>query len=158
VKDGDCSSRSTCGLRGERSRGGLVRAASRIDRSWLVPTRRSIEHAFDPDSGAVRAVERSWYGALPLSERAVPPDPVEAARLLAQAVRSLGLGEDARAILNRAVSAGIPLEPDEWIASACRERSDLGQVDSPRPSPGRLAELDRLAPEALPVPSDVARA
>ena len=62
-----------------------IRMASRIERDWLQPNGLEIVHSFDADSGIVRALEVERYDALTVRERPVPPDPDEAARLLADA-------------------------------------------------------------------------
>jgi len=62
----------------------LVRAASIVEREWLKPTRTEKVHMLT-NSGRVRAVERLWYGALPLGERNAEVDPLEEARVLAEA-------------------------------------------------------------------------
>jgi ATP-dependent helicase HrpB len=127
-----------------------VRAASRIDRAWLRPTRRSIDHTLDAGSGAVRAVERDWYGALVLGERPVPPDASEAEGLLAAAIRARARTDDEIALLRRLRFAGIAWDEDAWIAAACRGKRSLAAVDLLAAAP---RDLDRLAPTSIPVPS-----
>ena len=132
----------------------LVRTASLVDRSWLEPTRRSVDHVWDETALAVRAFERAWYGAIVLSENAVRPDPIEAGRILAEIVRARGFGDEERTLLRRLRFAGIPWRQDEWIARACAGRASLGELDLPGAIPRAIRDdLDRLAPESIPVPS-----
>ncbi len=139
--------------RGARSEA-LVRAASRIERSWLTPTRRSLDHEFEPDEGRVRAFERDWYDELVLAERPVPPDPAAAARLLAAAIRVRGLDEAALALRRRIRFAGLSWDEEAWIERACAGWSRLSEVDLAAAVPRDAAlALDRLAPASIPVPS-----
>ena len=132
----------------------IVRAASLIDRDWLSPTGETVEHALDAASGAVRAIKQVRYGALVLSEAFVKPDPGEAARLLAAAIRARGLGDRERALLLRVRFAGIEWDENGWIERACTGRSSLATVDLASAVPAAvMAKLDRLAPETIPVPS-----
>jgi ATP-dependent helicase HrpB len=132
----------------------IVRTASRIDRAWLRPTSRATEHLFEPGAGAVRAFERSRYGALVLSEHPVTPDPREASRLLVQAIRSRGFGEGELALLRRIRFAGLAWDEEAWLASACEGCSSLSKVDLPGALPRDfLRQLDSLAPETIPIPS-----
>src|SRR3954453_18754292 len=52
--------------------GDLVRNARVVEREWLLPTRREVVHEWD--GHRVRAIERSWYGAILLHEQNVAPD------------------------------------------------------------------------------------
>jgi hypothetical protein len=114
--------------RGERSEA-LVRCASLIERSWLTATRRSLDHELDPNDGRVRAFERDWYDELVLAERAVPPDPEAASRLLAAAIAARGIDERALALRRRIRFAGIPWDESAWIDRACAGRRALSEVD-----------------------------
>jgi len=130
----------------------LVRTASRIEPAWLASTRRAVEHRLE--RGVVRAVEEERYEALVLAQRAVAPDPQEAARLLAAAIRERGLGEAERALLRRLRFAGIPWDEEEWMVRACAGRVALRDVDLPAAIPRPvMRDLERLAPESIPIPS-----
>ncbi|MBI2944614.1 MAG: ATP-dependent helicase HrpB [Candidatus Wallbacteria bacterium] len=132
----------------------IVRTASRIERTWLCSTARGTEHVFDSATGKVRALERTRYGALVLSEHPVTPNPIEASRLLAEALRSRGLGEPELSLRRRIRFAGLAFDEDAWIAAACEGRTSLSDVDLPNALPrALLRQLDRLAPEAIPIPS-----
>jgi len=132
----------------------LVRLASAVEPHWLEPTERVRAHHFDADALAVRAVERTLYGALVLAERAVAPDPDEAARLLAEELGRRGLGDDAEAVLRRARFAGLAVDRDRVIDAACLGQTRLPAVDVEAllPFEERRA-LERLAPARLRVPS-----
>ena len=132
----------------------IVRTASRIDRSWLRPTSRATEHLFEAGAGAVRAFERTRYGALVLSEHPVTPDPLEASRLLCDAIRARGFDERELSLLRRIRFAGLAWDEEAWLATACAGCSSLSEVDLPGAVPRTLLrQLDSLAPEAIPVPS-----
>jgi ATP-dependent helicase HrpB len=130
----------------------LVRAASAIERGWLTPDRSRIEHVLR--EGTVRAFSRSWYGALLLAESPAAPDPDEAARLLAGALRARELGPREQSIVRRSRFAEMPLDVDAWIERACQGRTSLEQVDLVRALPHDVrGALDRLAPETLELPA-----
>lgn len=132
----------------------LVRTASRIDRAWLCPTTRGTEHLFDSATGKVRALERARYGALVLSEHPVTPNGEEAARLLGEALQSRGFPEPVLSLRRRIRFAGLAFDEDAWIAAACEGRTSLSDVDLTGAVPRELLRtLDRLAPEAIPIPS-----
>ena len=120
-----CSrSRSTGGVAGAASEP-IVRVASRVEREWLEGVRTEVVHRFDEASGAVRAFAQDCYDRLLLGERPVPPDPEEAARLLAEAVERRGLGEAGRAAAAPTVrrrSRGRPARRRR--SAACRGRDE----------------------------------
>ena len=137
------------GLRSEA----LVRAASRIEREWLEPNRRTVDHALDAESGSVRAVERTWYGALVLAERRVPPEPEESARLLADALLARGLDERSRMLARRIRFAELPWDDEAWVRRGCHGRSALDDVDLPAAVPREtMRAIERLAPELVALP------
>ena len=129
-----------------------VRMASRVERAWLEPTRRELVHRLEGDR--VRAFERDLYGALLLAERPVAPEAAAAERVLLAAARERGLGPEGEAILRRLRFAGLETDLDVHLERALAGRTDLPSLD-----PGELLphatrrELERLAPEFLPVPS-----
>jgi ATP-dependent helicase HrpB len=130
-----------------------VRMASRVEPEWLASTHRDIEHRLDA-AGRVKATERAWYGAILLEERPVEPDPEQAARVLAAAVKQRGLGADGERLRRRLRFAGIELDLDALIHAACAGRTSLPRLavlDLP-PHDVRRA-LARLAPETVPLPS-----
>ena len=131
-----------------------IRMASAVDAGWLMPTRVVTEHALDVRSGAVRAVERTYYGALPLRERPVEPDPGEVARLLADAYLARGPQPADVQLLRRMRFAGMPADIEEMVRLAARGQtsvSDIALESALEPTVAR--DLDRLAPRILSVPS-----
>jgi len=141
---------------GERGPGAeaRVRLASRVEREWLPPTKRRVEHRFDPGAGAVRATEVERVLALTIAERAAPPDPEQAFPLLVDAFVARGVTPDQEPIAARLRFAGIALDLDAIAIAAC-----AGQTKLPRLAiaealdHGARRELGRLAPETLALPS-----
>jgi ATP-dependent helicase HrpB len=133
----------------------LVRVASRAERSWLTGVKTEVVHRLDEASGAVRAVARDSYDRLVLGERPVPPDPDEAAKLLADAVERAGLGDAGERLRRRLKLAGLEADLHAAVIAACRGRTSLPPLDEPEPwlDAATRTRLDRLAPERLPLPS-----
>jgi ATP-dependent helicase HrpB len=133
----------------------IVRTASRVERAWLEGVRTEVVHRLDQPSGSVRAFAQDWYDRLLLGERAVPPDPEAAASLLAEALESRGLGEEADRLQRRLRVAGLEADLHAAVEAACRGRMSLPSLDEPERwlDPGTRGRLDRLAPERLPLPS-----
>jgi ATP-dependent helicase HrpB len=132
----------------------LIRAASAVDAAWVAPSRRDRECRLDPETSAVRAVERSWYDGLVLAERPVAAEPAEAASLLAAERRRRGLGTRSEAWLRRAALAGISLPLDALLEAAFTGRDRLAPVDlGDWLEPAQRAAIERQAPETLAVPS-----
>jgi ATP-dependent helicase HrpB len=124
--------------------GELIRRAVPIERVWLDPLVRRVEHRYE--NGRVRARELITYGELVLREQQVPADPLEAQRLMAQ---SMPIDE---ALQRRVAFAGLEVD---W--SALRELAAAANAhggDLARFLPFELRrKLDELAPESLPLPS-----
>jgi ATP-dependent RNA helicase HrpB len=142
------------GARGPGSEA-LVRMASRVERDWIAPTRRDVMHWFDPEAKAVRAVERSFYLDLVLSETPIAPDPEAAGALLAQALLERGLGDEATMLLRRLRFAGLDAEPADLVRGACAGRADLpARLDlEAHLAPAARRDLARHAPETIALPS-----
>jgi ATP-dependent helicase HrpB len=127
----------------------IVRQASRVEPDWLVADGQTVSHRLE--DGRVRAVLRETLGALLLAERHVAPDPVEAARLLAAALRPTALDG---ALARRLRFAGLDADLPALLEQACLGATELRQVDLGGLLPHAVRrELDRLAPERLPLPS-----
>jgi ATP-dependent helicase HrpB len=144
----------TGGARGAGSEA-LIRMASRIEREWIDPTGRVVAHRFDAGSGTVRAVERAHYLDLVLSETPVAPDPEIAGEVLAAALLERGLAEDDLAFLRRLRFAGQNADAALLVRQACAGRATLPatlDLGAHLPHAARR-DLDRLAPETLPLPS-----
>jgi ATP-dependent helicase HrpB len=130
----------------------LVRLASGVERDWLEPTHRDVEHRVE--GATVRAVERDWYGRLLLKERPVAVDAEAAAALRLQALRERGVGEAGERLLQRLRFADLPITRDELLASAAASFERLDQVDLGAVIPHGIGrDLERLAPEMVPLPS-----
>jgi ATP-dependent RNA helicase HrpB len=142
------------GRRGEIAEA-TIRIASAIDPAWLVPTDVRLEHTVE--SGRVRAVERTFYGEIVLTERVAPIDPLVAGPLLADAYRARGFSDADVQLLRRLRFAGLPSGPadvDALMSAASAGRRSLDEIDL-RAALDRSAarELDRRAPETIAVPS-----
>ncbi len=82
VRDGDFL--VALELAGSGTGEALVRSASIVEKEWLTPAHTEKVHMLT-NAGNVRAVEKLWYGAIPLGERSADVDPIEAERILAEA-------------------------------------------------------------------------
>lgn len=124
--------------------GDLVRNARVVEREWLVPTRRDVVHALD--GNRVRAVERSWYGAILLHEQNVAPEASEAERILAEHAKPDPL------LARRVAFAELDVDWSTSIATAVVGKRSLDDVQIELPFPMRR-KLDELAPLTIPLPS-----
>jgi ATP-dependent helicase HrpB len=131
-----------------------VRMASRVERSWLPPSSRAVEHRLDPETGVVRAVEIERVLDLTLAERVVPADPAAAFPLLVAAFLERGVTPEEEQAASRLRFAGIELDLTAIAERACAGTTALPPltiVSTLNPQDRR--ELDRLAPESIPLPS-----
>ena len=141
------------GARGPGSEA-LVRMAGRIERDWIEPTRRAVEQMFDEKAGTVRAVERSYYRDLILSENPVAPDPATSGALLAEAILRRDPSPEEEQLLRRLRFAGQPADRGDLVRRASEGQTALGRVDLSRALPATATrDLERLAPESIPLPS-----
>jgi ATP-dependent helicase HrpB len=124
--------------------GDLVRNARVIERDWLAPTRREVEHTLA--GNRVRAVERSWYGAILLHEQTVEPQPAEAERILAENATPDPL------LARRVAFAALDADWNDLIAHAVAGKRALDEIQIELPFPLRR-KLDALAPLTVPLPS-----
>jgi ATP-dependent helicase HrpB len=135
----------------------IVRAASRIEKEWLEPTRIEIVHQLE--SSTVRATRRVWYFDLLLDEQSVPPDPDQAAWLLRKALAERlrtgeGVDEMTAQILHRVAFARLTIDWDsvvERAASSSRSLDDIRLLDALDHASRR--DLDARAPATLLLPS-----
>jgi ATP-dependent helicase HrpB len=126
--------------------GEIVHQAIPVDREWLTPTRREVVHTLTDDR--VRAVERVYYDGLILREQQVPPDPIEAKRLLAG---SLAIDP---ALALRVRFAGLDVDWDAVRARAAAGRTRADDVDLEALLPFDVRrKLDGLAPKTIALPS-----
>ncbi|MCU0241068.1 MAG: ATP-dependent helicase HrpB, partial [Vicinamibacteria bacterium] len=155
VHDGDylIAHELIAGQRGPQSEA-LVRMATRVEKEWLVADRTEREHVFDQASGAVRAIERAWSGAIALSERPVAVDAAKAEEILMAAARARALDEVSATLLARMRFAGQEVEIDDLYRAAVSGHTRLPRIDLTcgLTAAARHA-LDRLAPETLALPS-----
>lgn len=131
----------------------VVRAASAVRREWIAPTRVERPHWID-ESGAVRAAERSFHGAIALAERGVAPDPERAAELVAAALLERPPGERNEQALHRLRFAGIEIDLPELVRGAARGRTRIFDWDLLALLPAETSRrLERAAPAQLGLPS-----
>lgn len=132
---------------------GRISRASAIEREWLVPTVRTVEHVID-DHGRLRAREVVRYDALRLAEHPVPPDPDVGSELLATAWLERPPGGHATALLRRLAFAGCEVDLPALVRSAAYQAGSVDDIDIHSVLGHHvLVALERDAPERLPVPS-----
>ncbi|MEA2239136.1 MAG: ATP-dependent helicase HrpB [Thermoanaerobaculia bacterium] len=124
--------------------GDLVRMARVIEREWLTATHREIVHQFD--GNRVRAIERSWYGAILLHEQSVAPEASEAERILAENAAPDPL------LARRVAFSGLEVDWKEVAAVAVSGKGRLDDVRVELPFQLRR-KLDELAPPSFALPS-----
>lgn len=153
-----------------------VHLASAIDPDWLELTEETVL-AFDAERERVTAVRRDMYHKLCVREAAVPPDPEEAARILAQAAaadveRALKPAPEALSFMARveclrewmpeldlpAMDAGFLESLLPELCAGARGFDDLRRVDLAARLKGalsydQLSAVERNAPERIAVPS-----
>ena len=128
-----------------------IRIASRVEREWLTANAIELVHTFDAASGIVRAAEVDKYDALILRERPVPPEPEEAARLLADAWISRGEDEQ---LVRRLRFAGHDIDVVGAVRLAAYGRRALADVKLSDGLPSDLLRtLESAAPRTLSLPS-----
>ena len=128
-----------------------IRIASRVEREWLTANAIELVHTFDAVSGVVRAAEVDKYDALILRERPVPPEPEEAARLLADAWISRGEDEQ---LVRRLRFAGHDIDVVGAVRLAAYGRRALADVKLSDGLPSDLLRtLESAAPQTLSLPS-----
>ncbi len=131
-----------------------VRLASRLEREWLPEPARSIEHRFDPATGAVTALAVERVGGLVIAERTAPVDPAEASRLLTRAFVLRGVTPDQIPVAARLRFAGIEIDLLAMATRACEGVTTLPDLAILPSLPQRaVRELERLAPASLKLPS-----
>ncbi len=139
IDDGSGEFLVTLGITGD-----LVRMARVIEREWLVPTRHEVVHELE--GNRVRAIERSWYGAILLHEQRVAPEQPEAERILASHTAPDEM------LVRRVAFAELDVDWPALIAIAVNGKQSLDQVQIDLPFPLRR-KLDELAPSTIPLPS-----
>jgi ATP-dependent helicase HrpB len=153
-----------------------VHLASAIDPDWLELTQETVL-AFDTERERVSAVRRGMYRKLCVREAAVPPDPEQAARVLAEAAaadveRALKPSSAARNFMTRVEclrewmpELDLPVMDTEFLESLLPElctgargfddlrRADLAARLKGALSHEQLTAVERHAPERIAVPS-----
>jgi ATP-dependent helicase HrpB len=124
--------------------GDLVRMARVVEREWLVPTHSEIVHQFD--GSRVRAIERSWYGAILLHEQSIAPEVADVERILAEHATP------DTPLVRRMAFAGIDVDWRELTAAAVAGKDRLDDVRVELPFQLRR-KLDELAPASFGLPS-----
>ena len=169
------------GTRGLHGRS-LIRMAGRVERSWLedeFPDRFRVETSarFEAERERVEGRELTWFGELLLEERERPVDPLLGARILAEAAardpdRALKWDDEAKAFRDRvrwlketAPDLDLPDLGDASLKTLlpglCAGKRSFGALRRTPLAPhlrglfhhAQLQDLDRLAPERIPVPS-----
>ena len=131
-----------------------VRIASLVDRAWLTPTSRDVEHRFDRESGKVRAVTVDRYDALTLAEHPASIDPATAAQLLADAWLARGPRDEDTRLLRRLRFAGQDVDLEGLVRTAAYGVTSLNDVRIERALEAEaIRGVDRDAPQSLAVPS-----
>jgi ATP-dependent helicase HrpB len=143
----------TAGARGEGSEA-RIRMASAIESEWLSATETRVEHSYDPDADAVRAVSRDYYDAIVLVERPLQPNPLEVERLLADAYLARSLGAEDEQLMRRLRFAGVGADLKGIVMRAAAGRRSVREMSlASALSADDRRTLDRLAPTAFVVPS-----
>jgi ATP-dependent helicase HrpB len=131
-----------------------IRIASRVEREWLLPTRSEVVHRIDAATGTVKAVAVDYYDALVLVERPIAVDAEIGARLLAEAWLARGPRDDDRRLLKRLKFSGHAIDLAEVVRTAAYGVKRLDDIDLSRAlAPAVLRDIERDAPDMLPVPS-----
>jgi ATP-dependent helicase HrpB len=128
----------------------IVRVATGIERDWLTPTGTAIRQTFDAENGSVRAVRLEYYDALVLRERAIAPDPEEAARILGDEYIRRGPTDADGLLINRLQFAGLPVSFEVLVRRAAVGAGRLSDLHLERHLDDDVRRrLDRDAPRSL---------
>ncbi|MGE3858306.1 MAG: ATP-dependent RNA helicase [Dehalococcoidia bacterium] len=131
----------------------LIRAASAIEPQWLSPTAIETEHVLS-DDGVVRAARVTRYDALTLAEEPQAPVPEARAELLSAAWLARPRDEATVRLIARARFAGHELDVAALVHAAAAGARRLDGIELAPWIPRDVArDMDRLAPDSLPVPS-----
>lgn len=132
----------------------VIHVATGIERDWLAPTSVRLEHALDEASGTVRAHRVERYDAIVLRRIDAPVDPIERARLIAEALIARGPSEADRRLLSRLASAGAPVDFDSVARAAGAVVTRIEAFDLAEHLPDRARRaLRHDAPADLLLPS-----
>lgn len=154
-------------------RGEIAYRVLAVEREWLRATHKTVEHGIVEKR--VRAIQRVWYGGILLHEQGVPPDPIEAERLLAEHRRNninpqlhlrlrfadLGFDEPHHRLdslapktipLPSGRTASLDYRDDGSVVASVKLQELFGLADTPRIGPRNVAvTFSLLAPNGRPV-------
>ncbi len=131
-----------------------IRSASRVEREWIVPTSRDVEHRIDPESGRVRAARVERYEAIVLSETPVNIDPSIAAELLRDAWLDREPDQDAAELFRRLRFARLDIDVRAVVHQAAMGARTLADIDPAAHLPfDAKRALGARAPDSILVPS-----
>ena len=129
-----------------------IRAASPVEREWIVPTSTVVEHRLD--AGRVRAVRVDRYDALVLKETPVPVEPAIAAALLRDTWFEREPEADTRSLLRRLRFADLDIDLREIVLQAAAGARSLNEINVEAHLPFHIRQaLAERAPASLVVPS-----
>jgi ATP-dependent helicase HrpB len=134
----------------------MIRIATAIEPEWIahLGLETRVTHAFDASRGAVSSARVQYLGAMPVSEHAIAPDPLEAGPLIAKAYGDRGPAEGDRDLLQRLEFAGVSVSFDELVARASAGTMRLSDVDlAGALTAAESKALRDLAPASIDVPS-----
>ena len=133
-----------------------IRIATAIEPEWIahMGLETRVSHEFDAARGAVTAVRVQYLGAMPLSEHAIAPDPLEAGPIIARVYGERGPAESDRDLLHRLEFAGVQVSFDELVTRASAGVVRLSDVDLANALTAPEAKALRdLAPASIDVPT-----
>jgi ATP-dependent helicase HrpB len=130
-----------------------IYAASRVEREWIVPSSREMEHRVD-ETGRVRAARVVRFDAIVLSETPVAIDPAIAAVLLRDAWLARDPDGPNAAIIRRLRFAGIDVDLRAIVLEAAAAARGLDEIELEPHLPFDVRRsLAALAPTSIVVPS-----
>jgi ATP-dependent helicase HrpB len=131
-----------------------IRLASPVDREWIVPTSRAIEHQFDPATGRVKAARVDRIDAIVLEEHPVAPEPDVKGEILAKEWKLREPDQALTQLLRRACFAGVEVNLDVPLARSALKADILDEIDVIAELPYDVTHrLSQAAPASLDLPS-----
>ena len=142
------------GGRTARTNEAVIRLATAIEPDWIDATGERTDHEFDPTSESVRAVRRTLYEELVISERPIAPDSDATARILVDEYMRRGPSEEDRQWIARAAFAGVVLDVESLAAGAAGSARRLADVRIREGIDARTRRaIEQGAPASLALPS-----
>lgn len=131
-----------------------IRAASEVDRDWILPTQTDTEHRFDRGGGRVRAARVERYDAIPLGETPVQVDSSAASAMLAEAWLARPHTAASTQLLRRLKFAGVETDLRVLVQSAAASARTIDEVDLEARLPYAIKRaVTDHAPASIVVPS-----